>query len=622
MTIYNTGNATPSVDARDLNDNMIHMEEFALSELDYGPDRFGVDRLTMQGIRNASQYVDLGPYAAGLVFTSRNQVFSYLGEFYAPGPAITLPYTTTGAGAGEIANFRSVGDATLRADLLAADGAERVKLGSETVAEILERIDFTQNSVSPREFGAVTGTDATTAIQAALSDPRPILVIDEPYLHNPEIPMLVPSNKTIVFIKAGSTTAIPCDSGSHRAFDVTMKENVTFINPQVYGERAGHIGTTGESGFGIYVIASKNVKIYGGLCKDWWGDGIYIGAFSVGTHYNCESVLVDGVTCDNNRRQGMSITAAVGVKVRGGNFNNTNGTAPQSGIDIEPNASFACRDIEIIGAEAVGNIGSGFMAVNVAGGGLADACDRISFINCKSIGNSFHGVRLIKSLNTQVQDCRSLDNGGSGVDLSGGCNNADVTGNLITGNGTYGIGAVSIAGDNINIQNNRVYDNAGHGVDVDPSSPDANVVNNDCRRNGLSGIRTQGATATVKINRLVNNGIVNTSAKNLEITGAGSIVTGNTARSSGSGAVTGVVISGSGQTVMGNDFRGAGVTTDLTNTATGSVVRDNFPKVASSTTAGRPALYLQIGDSLFDTTLNKLITWNGTVWKDGAGTTV
>ena len=40
------------------------------------------------------------------------------------------------------------------------------------------------------------------------------------------------------------------------------------------------------------------------------------------------------------------------------------------------------------------------------------------------------------------------------------------------------------------------------------------------------------------------------------------------------------------------------------------------------TTASRPYYGKEIGFSIFDTTLNKQITWNGTVWKDGSGTTV
>ena len=143
MTTYNTGNPVGSVDVRDLYDNSENLDNFANGPLDAYTDRLGVSRQSLQGIRNASQYQVLGPYAAGLVFTSYNQVFSYLGEFYAPGPSIALPYTTSGAGAGEIANFRPVGDTILRSDMAnsadPAKGAALVGFSSETVYSALTR---------------------------------------------------------------------------------------------------------------------------------------------------------------------------------------------------------------------------------------------------------------------------------------------------------------------------------------------------------------------------------------------------------------------------------------------------------------------------------------------------
>ena len=567
--------------------------------------------------------VVIGDYSAGLVVDAYNKVFRKGGEFYRASAELELPYELTGNWGVEGALFVSVGDAVLRQELSSPDGAVKVGYGVETVGAALDRLLNSASAfVSPREFGAVAETDATSSIQAALDDPRPLLVIDEPYLHNPEIPLMVPSNKTIWFVGAGSITAIPCDSGSHRCLDITLKENVTIINPQVYGERAGHIGTAGESGFGIYILSSKDVRVFGGKMKDWWGDGIYIGAFNTSTHYNCERILIDNVECDNNRRQGMSITAAIGVTVRGGKFNNTNGTAPQSGIDIEPNAGFACRNIKLLAPEAKGNTGSGIMSVNVAEGGLADACKDIVIENPQVADNGFHGIRLIKSLSTTVRGGTVRDNTRSGVDLSGGCDDSTVEGVTSTGNGTYGIAALSSAGGRIKIKDNRVYNNSGHGIDTGSSASNCEVEGNDCKGNGLSGARTQGSSSIVRGNTLTNNGLVNTAAKNLEVSGASSVVTGNIVRSGGSGAVTGVAISGSGQSVIGNDFRSAGVTTNLANTSTSSVVRDNFPKVASSTTAGRPTLYLEVGDSVFDTTLNKLVTWNGSDWKDGSGATV
>lgn len=87
----------------------------------------------------AYSYIDLGDYAAGLKFTSYNQVFRYMGEFYAPSPGINLPYTTTGAGAPEIALFRSVGDGVLRQDLASAStlaGVSLVRGAARVVADI------------------------------------------------------------------------------------------------------------------------------------------------------------------------------------------------------------------------------------------------------------------------------------------------------------------------------------------------------------------------------------------------------------------------------------------------------------------------------------------------------
>ena len=53
---------------------------------------------------------------------------------------------------------------------------------------------------------------------------------------------------------------------------------------------------------------------------------------------------------------------------------------------------------------------------------------------------------------------------------------------------------------------------------------------------------------------------------------------------------------------------------------------DNFSLATttpdSGTTANRPTEFLLVGQFYYDTTLVKPIYWNGTVWKDSAGTTV
>lgn len=50
---------------------------------------------------------------------------------------------------------------------------------------------------------------------------------------------------------------------------------------------------------------------------------------------------------------------------------------------------------------------------------------------------------------------------------------------------------------------------------------------------------------------------------------------------------------------------------------------DNSPTVPAGITASRPTLAAgDTGAQFYDTTLNKLITWNGAVWKDGAAASV
>lgn len=171
MTTYNTGAAVPSVDVRDLYDNAENFDKFSNGSADEYADRLGVMRQSLQGIRNASQYVDIGPYAAGLVFTSRNQVFSYDAgsgaEFYAPGPAITLPYTTTGVGAAEVATFRSVGDAILRGDLAGNQGGQLVSLTRINGTSGRTVADADAETVSITQFFLPGQSDWTEALSDA-----------------------------------------------------------------------------------------------------------------------------------------------------------------------------------------------------------------------------------------------------------------------------------------------------------------------------------------------------------------------------------------------------------------------------------------------------------------------
>lgn len=164
MTTYNTGNPLGSTDPRDLYDNAENLDYFTNGENLQYLDRLGVLRDSLAGIRAQSSYVSLGDYAAGLVFTARNQIMLKDGEFYAPAAATVLPYTTTGVWASESAKFVNRGDAVLRGDLAGADGADFVNWRGELGGDFLDAGWF-----QPRDLDLTGATDESAKVLAYLT---------------------------------------------------------------------------------------------------------------------------------------------------------------------------------------------------------------------------------------------------------------------------------------------------------------------------------------------------------------------------------------------------------------------------------------------------------------------
>lgn len=84
--------------------------------------------------------------------------------------------------------------------------------------------------------------------------------------------------------------------------------------------------------------SSRNIEILGLTLRDSGGDGIYLGNARKAdiAPYN-ENIVIRDVVCDNNYRQGLSVITARNLLVENSAFNNTSGTAPAAGIDLEPN---------------------------------------------------------------------------------------------------------------------------------------------------------------------------------------------------------------------------------------------------------------------------------------------
>ena len=117
--------------------------------------------------------------------------------------------------------------------------------------------------------------------------------------------------------------------------------DVEISGGKIRGDRYRHLGSAGEWGHGIMVRGSTRVTVRDIYITDCWGDGISIGgaAQASGAVVPCNDVVVSNVVCTNNRRQGLTIGCSRNVKVYDSEFSNSNGIAPQCGIDIEPDVN-------------------------------------------------------------------------------------------------------------------------------------------------------------------------------------------------------------------------------------------------------------------------------------------
>ena len=124
---------------------------------------------------------------------------------------------------------------------------------------------------------------------------------------------------------------------------------------QLQGDRATHIyasGSTDEWNMGIQIGGATHVTIRDLWVGNFTGDGVCTGGGTT-------DLVIANIVSTNNRRQGLSITHAYSVKVLDSEFSYTNGTAPQHGIDVEPDSPYTCTDVLIQNCNLHHNAGVG-----------------------------------------------------------------------------------------------------------------------------------------------------------------------------------------------------------------------------------------------------------------------
>jgi hypothetical protein len=175
--------------------------------------------------------------------------------------------------------------------------------------------------------------DYTELIQTVLDSHTNVVFPNFPLLINTK--GLTLRSNTKVFFEKGSKLIL--ESNNKKSYEILRLHGVSNVElycPNIYGDRDLHINNGGEWGFGISIRDAQKIKILNAVVKNCWGDGIYLG--SLGDKTNSD-ILVKDCFLDNNRRNGISIISGINITISNSLIANTNGTAPMSGIDIEPN---------------------------------------------------------------------------------------------------------------------------------------------------------------------------------------------------------------------------------------------------------------------------------------------
>jgi hypothetical protein len=183
--------------------------------------------------------------------------------------------------------------------------------------------------------------ESTAALQAAIdSHAKRVLV---PYMGAPWIvrPITLRSNQEIDFepgvlilAKRGEFqdggdslfTAVGVDNLTMRGYGATLRMwKKDYQNPPY---------KKAEWRMGIGIRGSRNVLIEGLRVESSGGDGFYVDGGS-GRLWS-ENITIRDCTAFDNHRQGISVISVVNLLVENSTFAGTGGTAPEAGIDIEP----------------------------------------------------------------------------------------------------------------------------------------------------------------------------------------------------------------------------------------------------------------------------------------------
>lgn len=172
-------------------------------------------------------------------------------------------------------------------------------------------------------------TDDTVNFQKAIDNSNYLYVNSGTYMINSVSHLNLKSNFKLILDENAIIESIANNETNYAILYLNSISNVEISGGTIKGDRATHTGLSGEWGHCIHSVNSNDIVINNIKLIDAWGDGLYVNG---GANFITENVIVD-----NCRRNGYSIISINGFKSINDSIKNINGTAPEAGVDIEPN---------------------------------------------------------------------------------------------------------------------------------------------------------------------------------------------------------------------------------------------------------------------------------------------
>jgi hypothetical protein len=206
---------------------------------------------------------------------------------------------------------------------------------------------FDLTSLLPAGYVKDGSVDYTAYLQPGLDKHETVVFPGFPVLVNDK-GLQAKSNSNLIFKPGSKLILAPTNKERYEILRITGVENVNVYFPVIVGDREKHQGSTGEWGMGIDIRSSRNIKIVQPKISNCWGDGICIGQLKLKdvradvASFPTQNISIYYAQLDYNRRNGISVGCVNGLKIIKPVISNSYGTAPMTGIDIEPNSN---RDV-------------------------------------------------------------------------------------------------------------------------------------------------------------------------------------------------------------------------------------------------------------------------------------